>query len=693
MSGVRRSRRSAGPGARAAVALLLAAVAILLLPVAAAVGPPSGGAAPSGPGLLGRILEPAVARAASPDLTLVADTRYEVDPAGHRLRIGADLRLTNTKADTVTRRYYFDSVSIAVLPGVRNVAVSGGSGRPSVKIARRTSSYTLLSISFGQRLYSKQSLVLHLTFEVPDPGGEPTRELRVGDALVAFPVWAFGTEATPGGSVTVVFPPGFSVDVVAGQLEGPETAPDGSLVYRAGPLADALSFFAYLVGEREGAFRDTVRTTRLGDWTLAVRLRAWADDQTWAERVGDLFVRALPVVGSLVGVPYAGRNPLVVTEAASRVLGGYAGLFDPEAGEIKVSYRAEPFVVLHEAAHAWFNGRLFADRWIVEAFASLYAERAAAELGIAVEPPAPPDSGATIPLNAWGAIGSASPETEAAAYAAALELARAVAERVGDAGLRAVFAAAAEHRSAYQPVRGGSVERDPATADWRILLDLLEAEAGRSLDDLWRRWVARPEDLPLLDARAAARTRYAKVVAAAGDWELPASIRAAMRTWQFEQATSLLDEATRALELRSEVETAAARAGLTAPPTLRAAFEGERGPGAAIPEAESELAAIRTIEAAAAARPAEETPLRWLGLVDVNPEAELEAARAAFATGDLDAAVARADAARNIWQTAEEIGTRRAVGLGSATAAVLLGLGLLGSAFRRRRRQGAAAGG
>lgn len=642
-------------------------------------------------GSLGPLTPAGIAEAASPELVLVADTRYEVDPAGRRLRVSADLRLTNTKADTATRRFYFESVSLAVLPGIRNVAVSGGSGRPTVRIARRTSEYTLLTITFGQRLYSKQTLGLRLTFDIPDPGGAPTREIRIGDALVAFPVWALGSGATPGGSVTVVFPPGFQVEFVAGKLAGPEVAADGSLIYRSGRLADPLAFFAYLVAEREGAYREAIRTTRLGEATLAVRLRAWADDPDWAERVGDLFVRGLPVIAELVGLPYAGRNPLVVTEATSRVLGGYAGLFDPDAGEIKVSYAAEPFVILHEAGHAWFNGRLFADRWIVEAFASLYAERAAAALGVTIIPPAPPGRGKAIPLNAWGAIGTEDPETEAAAYAAALELARALAERAGDEGLRRVLAAAAEHRSAYQPRRGGTVERDATTADWRILLDLLEAEAGRPFDDLWRRWVARPDDVPLLEARAAARVRYAEVVAAAGDWELPGAVRTAMRTWQFETAEGLLDEAERALERRSEVEAAAARAGLAVPPTLRSAFEGDRGPGAAIEEAEAVLAAIRAIEAAATARPAEETPLRWLGLVDVDPAADLEAARTAFASGDLATAVARAAAARQSWATAEEIGARRAVGLGSATAAVLLGLGLVGSALRRRR-QGTAAG-
>ena len=43
------------------------------------------------------------------------------------------------------------------------------------------------------------------------------------------------------------------------------------------------------------------------------------------------------------------------------------------AGEVAIAYYADDFVVLHEAAHAWFNGSLLADRWSNEAFASYYA--------------------------------------------------------------------------------------------------------------------------------------------------------------------------------------------------------------------------------------------------------------------------------------------------------------------------------
>ena len=66
--------------------------------------------------------------------------------------------------------------------------------------------------------------------------------------------------------------------------------------------------------------------------------------------------------------------------AVSRAGDGYAGLFDPAENRIEVAYWADHQLVIHEAAHGWFNGALLADRWANEGFASLYAERAAAAI-------------------------------------------------------------------------------------------------------------------------------------------------------------------------------------------------------------------------------------------------------------------------------------------------------------------------
>ena len=168
-------------------------------------------ALPAGP------VAPPTARAATPDLTIVSAARYDVQPSRHRVHVTVDLTLTNHLSDTVTKRFFFDHAFLAVLPASSGYALSwAGAGTPSVRVAQRTKSYTLLRLDLAQHLTSGKTAIYKLTFDLADPGGAPTRDLRVGDTLVSFPVWAFASDATPGSSVTVVFPAGYQIQVEAG---------------------------------------------------------------------------------------------------------------------------------------------------------------------------------------------------------------------------------------------------------------------------------------------------------------------------------------------------------------------------------------------------------------------------------------------------------------------------------------------
>ena len=330
------------------------------------------------------------------------------------------------------------------------------------------------------------------------------------------------------------------------------------------------------------------------------------------------------MLGQEVGLAWPQTGTLTVREAVSHSTGGYAGLFDPAKGVVEIAYYADPFVVLHESAHGWFNGSLLADRWANEGFASYYALQAATALKVKATGDVLTTKlkAARIPLNAWGPIGRDTGATEDYAYAASLALAKAIGERATPDVLQAVWADAAGHVGAYQPPSGGTPETVDGAPDWRGLLDLLEAESGNRFDDLWRTWVARDEDLPLLDARAAARTRYDQVVGDAGDWTLPKPIRDAMRAWRFDDATRMLDEASAVLARRATIETNAAAVGLTPSPALEAAFEGDDGFADATAEADAEDIAIAAYRDAVAARPAGADPVTRPGPVGRGPRGD-----------------------------------------------------------------------
>jgi hypothetical protein len=680
----------------APIALLLALVAAWLAPVAGF------GAAPT-------------AFAAATDLTLVADSVYTIQPAQHRVHVVLDLTARNNTRETKARRFYFDHAFLAVLPNATNLKISGTRGG-RVSVRSRSKDSTLLRIDFGSRLYSGKRRSFTVSFDLVDKGTPANRALRVGPTLVTLPVWAHATNGAKGGSVTVRIPAGYEHAVETGHFDSVKTAANGSTELRTKALSKPLDFFAYVSAQKPATYSDTPLDVPTGDESVSLVLKGWKDDAAWTERVGGLFTKSLPVLREEIGLPWPHAEPLTVQEAVSRSAGGYAGLFDPSESRVEVAYWADRLVVIHEAAHGWFNGALLADRWANEGFASLYAERAAKALDESAAGPTLTKElkAAAIPLNAWAAqpapsddgsggtpggstagskADAAARATEGYGYAASLELARAIAERAGDDALRLAWADAAAKVGGYQPgdvglaastaAAGGATppETLDAPADWRGLLDILERRTGKDFTDLWRQSVVRPEDAPLLDARAAARASYQRTLALAGDWALPRGIRDALRTWQFDAAERLLADARTVLAQRNAVADLAAREGVTLPADMQTEFEAGSLVDAS-GRAEAERNAIRAISGAAAAKSAGTDPLTAIGMLGEDPDADLVAARTSLGTGDVQASLDASDDAFRAWTGAWQEGRRRAL----LAVAVLATIIVLGSAVVGRAR-------
>jgi hypothetical protein len=663
-------RRLRSIGATAVLVALVASPAAGFLPAAVPGSAPAAVAAASG-------------------LSMNADARYVVDPAKQRVHVRVQLTATNHLHDTKTHRYFFDRTYLAVQPGTTNFKITSSGVKPHVAVTARHTSYSLLRIEFGKQLPAGSSRTFILTFDIPDPGGAPTRTIRIGTSLVSFGAWGFGgKEGAAGGSVTVVFPPGFTIDVNAPVLGQPTTDAAGNVVYASGRLDDPLKFFAYFVADRPSDLRETSLTVTIDGRPVSIALRAWPDDPAWATRVGSLLTRGLPALGEAIGLPWAVQGPLAIEEAVSRSTTGFAGRYNPPEGRIEIAYYAGTFVVLHEAAHAWFDGSLLADRWASEGFASWYAVKAAAAIGekkVTGDLLTPALDKLRVPLNAWGPAGSTGGgDAEEAEYASALTLAGLIAERAGP-GLSTVWRSIHDRQAAYQPTGTGvGPEATDAAPDWRGLLDMLEDGTGQSFADLWSTWVVRPTEASLLVDRAAARARYETVVTRAGDWHLPRVVRDAMRAWQFAQANQLLAGAERALDDRDAVAAAAATAGLGVPDTMRTAFEGERGFAAASAEGGAELAAIAAFGAASASLPSNPDLLQVIGLWNADPAGVLAQSASAFASGDLSVSVQDSALAKATWTSARDTGRNRVLAVTASLAALLLGGWLLVRWFRDR---------
>ena len=653
--------------------------------------------------------DPATARGAATDLTLVTNAVYTVHPAAGRVGVTMAIEARNHTTETRTRRFWFDHAFLAVQPGATNLRISGPKG-VRVRVATKGAKATLLRIDFGSRLYSGRSAAMRLAFDLPGHGKAASPQVRVGTSLITIPVWAYASTGAGGSSVTVRMPSGWEVAVESGSFARRSADGAGGTVLASGPLANPLAFFAYVSAQQPAVYADRSLTLPVGDQDVRLLLRAWQDDAAWAKRTGNLFGSALPVLRRDIGLAWPMTEPLVVQESVSRDAGAYAGIFDPAERRIEVAYWAGPGVMVHQAAHAWFNGSLLADRWADEGFATYYGQRAAVALKLGVKPPAMTKAAkaAALPLNAWTRDQPPGSVVDTYGYAASYQLASALAKRVGTTVLAKVWGDAAGRVGAYQPPAdpgagaGQAVADPPETVDgppdWRGLLDLLEARSGEDLAPLWRRWVIRPADAPLLKARADARASYARTLALAGQWRLPRPVRDALRAWSFGRAETLMADARTVIAQRNALEGMAARDAVTLPATMQALFEtGALADASAL--AEGQRDALLAIEGAVASRSAQDDVLGRIGMVGEHPDADVATARAAMTDGDLAASLAASDRAHRAWTVAWQEGRRRALlALAVLATVIVLASAVVRSARRSRRTGstavvGAAAGG
>jgi hypothetical protein len=674
-------RRTASPGGGRRAATL----AVLLLAILAIAAPGAG------------LLAPADARAAATDLTLVTDATYTVTPAARRIAVSVAINAKNHTTETKTRRFFFDHAFLAVQPGSTGFKVSGLKGA-SVRVAGTTKDARLLRLSFP-RLYSGKSSTFRLSFVLPATGKGVNPQVRVGSGLVTLPVWAFASDGATGSSVSVRFPAGWDVAVESGELPRRSKGADGGTVLGSGPLSNPLTFFAFVSGQHPAVYKDKPLQVDVGGVPADLVLRGWADDAGWSARMAALLKKGLPALGKDIGVAWPHAEPLSVQEAVSRESGAYAGLFDPAANRIEIAYWASDAVALHEAAHAWFNGELVADRWAAEGFASWYAERAGTAVKVKAAPPELTEALklSAFPLDTWTPSGTGTAQ-ETYGYAASYAFADAIAQRVGPEALARTWQAAAARTGAYQPlaVGGGSTgapmsrELVDGPPGWRGLLDLLEEMSGKDVADLFATWVARPVEAGDLATRAEARASYARTLALAGDWALPRAIRDAMRAWQFETAEALMADARTVIAQRTSLEAVAARDGAALPDDLRAPFE--TGAFAETSSrAEAERQALVAIETAAAQRSRDDDLVSTIGNLGAHPEQDLREAKLLLAQGDLDGTLAASARAQQAWTGSWEEGRRRAL-LAVAVLAtiVVLAVAIIGTVRRgrleRRRR-------
>ena len=646
-----------------------------------------------GAGLAGPFAASAAA-AAAPDALVTGASTYTVDPAGHAVHVTVDMTVEDIRPDTSSTIYYLSGYRLAIQPQAVGVRVTHG----ATVLAAQTSTadgYIALEVTFPARLYRNHTQAFQVRYDLPDGGPRTAGPVRVAPGVVAFYAWSYGADRA---SVQILLP---------GDCQ-PATEGDPLVVTRTGGVvhlaADAIrdraTWLASISATCPDQLTSLAASVPVEGATATVQVHGFPDDPAWRTTVIDRLTRGLPVLTDLVGLPWPIAGPLDVTEAYTPSLAGYAGFYEPppatgDLARIEISEDPAPLVIIHEAAHAWFNDRLFQERWIDEGLANTYASLVLARLG---DPPADPDpvqrgEAAAFPLESWPAPGAITDRptqlAEAYGYDASWTVVRQLVAEIGPDRMQEVLKAAAAHQIAYAgrpsrealPLTGGGV-------DWREFLDLLEQIGGaHDADALFATWVLPASDAGLMAQHEAAVQRYAQLLTAGGGWLPGAGVRVPLATWDFALATTRVAEAGAVLQLRQRIRGQATALGLTVPAALQASYESATGElTATLALADDELTTIGVISSAHAAVTADHDPFVSIGLLGSAPQAALDGAGRAFAAGDDVAARAAAGTALATLTAASTLGQERVAFVVGLFAVLLIIVALVTGRRDRRRR-------
>jgi len=625
--------------------------------------------------LLGSFVPTAAPPVRAAEYTMETRAGYVVRPDEGVIDVTVAITFTNTTPDPEGEFSVFDELKIAVHDEATAVAAEDDEGELDVGVAVENE-VNVATVALREDLRYEETAELTLTWTLPD-SEDP--QLRVRPSVVVFPAWGFGTAS----EVRVEVPVGYEVRVDGDLLEE-----DGDAL-TSGPIEDPSRWLALVTALRPVDYLNIDANVPLAGGTADLRVRAFADDEAWGERISALLVEALPQIEEEVGLPYPRIGQLIVTETVAT---GGSGFGEQPAGgtEIAIAFDQPPFTALHQVTHVWISPALVESRWLREGLTSAFAARVSETLE--VELPYDPGeraaelSEAAFPLDAWTA--DAGVEGEAYGYAGSWALVEQLETLVGREAIRTVLSRVAGGIGPYQ---SADVEPDPlpdgvaapaSSLTTRSFLDQLETVSGQTVSDAFAERVLTEGDIARLPERAEARSAFDDLVEAGESWQAPDPVRGAMTAWQFADARAQIEDAAAWLERRDDLLAAMQAVGLSAPDRLRQAYRTYGGGPEAVDELEAEQAVVDAYTTTAAEVNGERSFVQRVGLIGgPDPAAQLNLANGRFADGDLRGAIEAVTEAQRIVASAETGGIVR---IASAILVIVLVLALAVLLVRRR---------
>ncbi len=506
---------------------------------------------------VGVLAEPARSHAADGS-TLTSATVYRFDPLEHAVFVEATYKMTNNTPNRGTRdggfRYFFfTGTSVPIDRTAAAVAVTVN-GKPADFSIESEEDFSVAVIDFRTDLRYQKTATIVVTYQLlGQPPRTPDAFDRVNDAYASFPVYGYGDPGEV--DVTVQLPKNWVVDHIGDdfgyRIDGEQA------VYEATSVDDPFEFGAFFTARND----DGLVSTPVTAGTAELEIRSWPNDPEWLEFAKRHITEGLPILEKLTGSPWPESEQTDVIETSTPYLRGYAGYYFSSENLVEVGEELDSHTMLHELSHVWFNNEHLTDRWLSEGLAEEVSSHAVAELGEPIPEPQTiaeieAEAGLTVvpfALNDWERPNSGNDDAqEAYGYATAFTVIRDLSAEIGVDRMADLLAAVVRDKRAYQNESGDL--RDLDGIDWREFLDLAEQVGGsQQLTESYRTHVIGILDQSNLDARDDAVPLYHQLVAHGGDWIAPEAVRANMASWNFHQATDLIEQAESALEQRDRL--------------------------------------------------------------------------------------------------------------------------------------------
>ena len=427
-------------------------------------------------------------------------------------------------------------------------------------------------------------------YRVPSDLPRSTGPTRVNPAHISFFAWV--DSGLGNGSVRVELPDGFRGTNYGDDSDiSLDTSKVGDQVWQASSVSSETLFTEVIARNERGLLRSTVELE-----STTVSIAGWADDPDWIAWAEDTVSWGVPLLEELIGQPWP-ESDLEILETTVPNDFGFAGFFNVWDSVIAIDDRMNTETMLHELAHAWFNGVRLEERWLIEGFAEDYSTLAVSiRTDEEVEPPEP------VPAEVGGSnVAGWSRRTDddfiavRNYYNTSWFVLREVREELGQDAMIDVLGAMFEGRPTYGLDSDASVF--PANTTPRFL-DLLEEVGGsQEAASLFDSYVLNASWDGRLAERADARATLAELEAAS-PLAAPEVIRDRMAGWKFAEAELLIAEALPLAQQLADLDARATEVGAELPQSLVDSYEGTtRGFDPAASEVARASAALANVEA------------------------------------------------------------------------------------------------